>query len=174
MSMVSKGSKKRNRSAQAHLRRKPKYPLLLFLVAFAGFATAAGIWLHGKFGTHPEPQPSTQFSPSSREPAAAASKFDPLKGRWLRPDGGYVIEIHHSAADGSLQADYYNPRPILVSEARAMVRSGKITVFIELRDVGYPGAKYSLTYDPKDDVLAGLYYQPAAAQTFEVIFIRQK
>lgn len=44
-------------------------------------------------------------------------------------------------------------------------------LFIELQDVGYPGATYTLRYNPRQNVLEGLYYQPAAGQTFEVVFV---
>ena len=42
-----------------------------------------------------------------------------LKGRWLRPDGGYVIEIRQVDADGQLDARYFNPSPIRVVAAKA-------------------------------------------------------
>ena len=47
-------------------------------------------------------------------------------------------------------------------------------MFIELRDVNYPGATYNLTYNPKRDQLRGVYYQPAVRQSFDVVFIRMK
>ncbi|MGW8301775.1 MAG: hypothetical protein ACWGNO_06895, partial [Desulfobacterales bacterium] len=67
---------------------------------------------------------------------------------------------------------YFNPRPIHVSQARLTFENKEPQVFIELRDVGYPGATYTLSYLPEQDVLAGLYYQPTAGQSFEVIFTR--
>ena len=45
-------------------------------------------------------------------------------------------------------------------------------VFIELRDVNYPGSTYDLTYEPKNDRLHGIYYQAALQQQFEVVFVR--
>jgi uncharacterized protein (DUF2147 family) len=100
--------------------------------------------------------------------------FDSLKGRWLRPDGGYVIDIRDIDASGKMDAGYFNPRPINVSQAQAS-REGKTTkVFIELRDVNYPGATYNLTYDAERDQLRGVYYQPAVGQSFDVVFIRMK
>jgi len=71
-----------------------------------------------------------------------------------------------------LKAAYFNPRPIHVSQARLTVVDKEPQVFIELRDAGYPGASYALTYHPEQDMLAGLYYQPTAGQSFEVIFVR--
>ena len=40
-----------------------------------------------------------------------------LLGRWVRPDGGYIIHIVDIASDGKLEAKYYNPRPIHVEQA---------------------------------------------------------
>jgi hypothetical protein len=97
-----------------------------------------------------------------------------LVGRWLRPDGGYVIEIQKVDMNGKVEAAYYNPRTINVSQALAARKDGQIHLFFELRDVGYPGATYTLTYDHQNDVLNGLYYQPAAGQTFEVQFLRKE
>ena len=35
--------------------------------------------------------------------------FRKLIGRWLRPDGGHVIDIREIHADGKVDAGYYNP-----------------------------------------------------------------
>jgi uncharacterized protein (DUF2147 family) len=100
----------------------------------------------------------------------AANGFQPLIGRWRRPDGGYVIEIRGIDAAGKIDGGYFNPRPINVARAEASRNGDGVKVFIELLDVGYPGATYTLIYNPRQNVLEGLYYQPAAGQTFEVVF----
>ncbi|MRR59001.1 MAG: hypothetical protein EG824_12430 [Deltaproteobacteria bacterium] len=92
----------------------------------------------------------------------------------MRPDGGYVLELKQIGNDGSLQAAYFNPRPINVSRAELRRKDGKITVFVELRDVNYPGSTYSLHYDPKTDRLTGIYFQALQRQLFEVEFERFK
>jgi hypothetical protein len=102
------------------------------------------------------------------------SGFEVLTGRWLRPDGGYIIQIQSIEAGGKMVAGYFNPRPINVSKAQATKESGRIKVFVELSDVGYPGSTYTLTYDPKEEVLRGVYYQAAAKQSFDVYFTRMK
>lgn len=110
-------------------------------------------------------------------PAASASSGLPLSrltGRWQRLEGGYILEIRGSDASGRLQAAYFNPRAINVSKAAAADSGGALRVFAELRDTGYPGATYSLTYDPQVDRLFGLYTQPAVEQTFDVVFVRMK
>ena len=73
-----------------------------------------------------------------------------------------------------MQAAYLNPKPIHVAKADVSVEGGTPKVFIELRDTGYPGSTYTLTYDPPRDQLQGAYYQAAMRQTFEVTFVRMK
>jgi hypothetical protein len=102
------------------------------------------------------------------------SGFEVLQGRWLRPDGGYIIQVRSVDASGKMEAGYFNPRPINVSKAQATKESGKIKVFVELSDVGYPGSTYTLSYDPKEDVLRGVYYQAAVKQSYDVYFTRMK
>lgn len=97
-----------------------------------------------------------------------------LVGRWIRPDGGYVLELSDINKDGSLKAAYFNPRPINVSRAELLLKKGKMSIFIKLRDVNYPGSTYSLHYDPKTDRLLGTYFQALQRQLFEVEFERFK
>jgi uncharacterized protein (DUF2147 family) len=106
--------------------------------------------------------------------AAAAPNFDKLKGKWLRPDGGYVLEIKQVASDGKMDAAYLNPRPINVSQAAASSEAGKINVFVELRDRLYPGNYYKLIYDAGKDQLAGVYYHLGINQQFDVVFVRME
>lgn len=100
--------------------------------------------------------------------------FAALKSKWVRTDGGYVIEIQSIGADGQMQAAYYNPNPIHVSRAEAKRSGEAVTVFIELRAPGYPGSTYTLIHDPKSDELKGVYYQAVLQQDFDVIFVRSK
>jgi uncharacterized protein (DUF2147 family) len=104
----------------------------------------------------------------------AGADFGPLRGRWVRPDGGYVLEIKDVDTSGKMTAAYFNPRPINVSQAEAALDGTALKVFIELRDMNYPGATYHLTYDPGSDQLRGRYFQPKLQQTFEVHFVRMK
>jgi uncharacterized protein (DUF2147 family) len=102
----------------------------------------------------------------------AKPDFTKLKGRWVRPDGGYILSVKDVDQAGKMDAAYYNPRPINVSKAQAMQEGETLKVFIELRDTGYPGSTYTLIYDPKTDRLGGVYYQAAIQQRFDVIFVR--
>ena len=105
---------------------------------------------------------------------AADADFDPLKGRWLRPDGGYVLEIREIRADGGMDVAYRNPRPIHVGFAKATREGSKLSVFVELQAPNYPGSTYTLTYDPKRDELQGVYFQAVQKQNFDVVFVRSK
>jgi hypothetical protein len=97
-----------------------------------------------------------------------------LIGRWERPDGGYILEINEILKDGKLKASYYNPRPINVARAEFSRKDGTLTVFVELRDVNYPGSKYNLKYDPVTDKLIGTYFQAVQGETYAVEFNRSK
>jgi hypothetical protein len=103
---------------------------------------------------------------------SAESGFRALSGRWLRPDGGYILDIRDVDARGMIDAVYLNPRPIPVARAEATRDSSTLRVFVELRAPGYPGSTYTLTYDPQRDQLAGIYFQAALQQRFDVVFVR--
>ena len=113
-------------------------------------------------------------SPAPTVTAEVKTAFQVLKGRWLRPDGGYVIEVKGIDDSGKMEAAYLNPRPINISKAQATQEGTVTKVFIELRDTGYPGSTYTLTYDPQSDQLKGIYFQAAMQQSFEVFFVRMK
>jgi hypothetical protein len=111
---------------------------------------------------------------SSATVEKAKTDFGTLKGRWVRTDGGYILTIKDVDPAGKMDAAYYNPRPINVSKAHATQEGATLKVFIEMRDTGYPGSTYTLSYDPKTDRLGGIYYQAAMGQRFDVIFVRSK
>jgi hypothetical protein len=113
------------------------------------------------------PPPAVPQAVATPEPV-----FERLTGRWQRPDGGYIIEIRSVESGGRMNAAYFNPQSIHVAKAEASQDGETIHVFIELRDVNYPGSTYNLTYDPADDSLKGIYFQAAIGQTFDVYFLR--
>lgn len=102
------------------------------------------------------------------------TEFSRLEGRWIRPDGGYVLELRNIRKDGSASAAYFNPRPINVFRAEVSRKEGDIRLFVELRDVNYPGSTYTLQYDAAADLLKGAYFQAVQGQTFEIVFERVK
>ena len=97
-----------------------------------------------------------------------------LKGRWVRRDGGYTIVIKSVDPSGTIDATYSNPKPIGVSKAEVSADAGALNVFLELRDQGYLGSTYTLTYDSKCDCLLGIYFHAVLQQKFGVIFQRVK
>ncbi len=104
----------------------------------------------------------------------AGGDFHKLNGRWLRLDGGYVLEIRSVDASGKIDAAYLNPRPINVAKAEATRDGSTVRVFIELRAPNYPGSTYTLTYEPQQDQLKGTYFQAVQQQSFDVAFVRMK
>lgn len=111
---------------------------------------------------------------SGTDSTGSSQDFRPLIGRWVRPDGGYVIEIRAIDAQGKVDAGYYNPRPVNVSRAHVSKPGAELQVFIELRDTGYPGSTYTLVYNPDKDLFLGIYYQAVQDKNYNVVFIRMK
>ncbi len=151
----------------------------LALVAVA----AVGIWWWKSESTNiaPESAPPAETqttntpSPTTAPVGTVARpEFQKLIGKWQRPDGGYVIEIKSVDADGKLDAAYFNPKPIHVARAQAAMDGTSLKMFIELRDVNYPGSTYTLVYGPGSDYFTGVYYQALQQQSFEVNFVRMK
>jgi hypothetical protein len=122
----------------------------------------------------PSPGPSP-VSPAAGVSAPSMQEVSPerLVGRWLRSDGGYVLEIRRAEPDGRLDAAYLNPRSIHVARAEWRREGDSLTVFIELRDVNYPGSTYRLAFSPGPDRLTGAYFQAVERHTFDVMFMRQ-
>jgi len=109
---------------------------------------------------------------SSQKASYADAKL--LAGRWVRPDGGYVLELSLVEDDGTLSAAYFNPRQIRVSQAIWGINEESLALLVVLNDINYPGSKYSLRYDPAADRLHGIYFQAFERQTYEVEFVRNR
>lgn len=107
-------------------------------------------------------------------PASTPAAYAALVGEWVRADGGYVLAVSGVAPGGQATVSYFNPRPIHVARAEAGGESDRIGLFVELRDVNYPGSTYSLAYDPATDQLKGIYYQAAQGAQYEVAFSRRR
>ncbi|RKY91677.1 MAG: hypothetical protein DRQ01_07355 [Ignavibacteriae bacterium] len=97
-----------------------------------------------------------------------------LVGDWVRTDASYLIKINKVNEDGTLESQYFNPKPINVGNANWEESHGNLKVTVELRDVNYPGSTYTLNYLADRDILAGDYYQAVQGLTFYVEFVRKK
>jgi len=104
----------------------------------------------------------------------AGGGFDALNGRWLRPAGGYILEIRSVDPGGKINGVYLNPKPINIAKAEATRDGSTLKVFVELRAPNYPGSTYTLTYDREHDQLRGIYFQAVQQQNFNVYFVRMK
>jgi len=174
--MADQNLKKKNISSRSgQMKKRGKFLVIFSLVAGGCLIIGAVVWRFSQNTSGSAFISSQQpISQSKTYPADTQSDFKDLIGRWIRKDGGYVIEIRSIDANGKMDADYYNPRPINVSVAEASKDNNIVKVFIELRDVGYPGSTYSLAYVPSENMLIGVYYQAKLDQTFEVIFIKME
>jgi hypothetical protein len=97
-----------------------------------------------------------------------------LIGDWVRADYPYKISISAVQDDGNLKAGYFNPKSINVGKATWNNAEGILKIYVELRDVNYPGSNYKLNYNAEKDALAGEYFQAVQGITLEVAFTRVK
>jgi hypothetical protein len=124
--------------------------------------------------TSPEtPAPEPAQAEPAPAPAVAVDR-NKIAGTWQRTDAPYQLVISGIAEDGTLTATYLNPNPIKVSKANWVDAKDVISVFVELRDVNYPGSNYTLTYFPDRDMLIGKYFQAVQGMTYDVAFSRTK
>lgn len=122
----------------------------------------------------PAAAPKSATTPAAASPAtpAAPAPIQRILGRWARSDGDYTLAILSGDTGGILQARYFNPKPINVSRAAWIEAGGRLQILVELNDVGYPGATYTVYHDTATDRLVGQYKQPAQQQTYDIEFTR--
>ncbi len=152
----------------------PPWPIWLLIVV-----VAVGAAVVFRPSRPPSADPSPDASTAAVTPAVAAGTnsnpaFRSLIGKWVREDGGYVLEIRSVDAEGKLQAAYFNPNAIHIAQARSLWENQVIKVFVELQDHNYPGCLYTLAFDPRKDRLTGSYFQAALGETYEVEFVRMQ
>jgi hypothetical protein len=123
------------------------------VVLVATVVLALGFWWWKFMSADIPPRTKLLAQASAASPTTADSnaEFQKLKGQWQRPDGGYIIEIKSIAFNGSMDVAYLNPKSIHVAKAEVSRDGSATKVFIELRDVNYPGSTYTLTYDSARD-----------------------
>ena len=140
--------------------------LMIFLPV--GLAILGIVVLLVRWNATPTTEGTEQVESGTTEPEA----FESAAGRWLRPDGGYILELSRPSPGDKFKATYFNPRPIRVATTRVTHEGTAIRVYVELLDVGYPGSYYDLVYDPAGDRLVGFYFQAKMNATFDVFFVR--
>jgi len=150
--------------------------LTVTVVLAVGIVVAVALLRRGALGGtgSPLPSPAVLGGQSTATAVTATAGFGPLSGRWLRPDGGYILDIRDVDASGKIDAVYLNPRPIHVARAEASGDGAAPQVFVELHAPGYPGSTYTLRYEPQRDQLEGSYFHAALQQRFAVVFVRMK
>jgi hypothetical protein len=156
------------RDATSHYRGLWRVTGRVFLAAFvlAALCLSETFW--------PMAQGALAKSGKSEAPSSKQVDAQRLIGRWVRSDGGYILELREAHEGGGLKAAYFNPRPIRVSEAVWSRQNGKISVWVELQDVNYPGSTYRLEYIPESDRLKGTYFQAVERQTYNIEFVRAR
>ena len=143
------------------------FVLLFILMALAW----RGNWANAGSTTMPAAVETPTTAPSTRV-VVPDDLRQKLIGQWLRLDGGYILTIQSIEADGKVVAIYNNPRPINVSKSQITNEGGRNILFVELRDRGYPGSYYTLSYDSEQDQLKGFYHHLGIGQTFDIYFER--
>ena len=157
---------KRTKKPIKHVRKqRKKWLLSVICLALIGLAAAIFYGLMNRSAT----ELAATISQQKETPY-----FDRLVGNWVRPDGGYVIEIRKIHPDGKVDAAYFNPSPIHVSRSTVSEKDGIIELFIELQGQGYPGSTYTLRYNPAYDAMVGIYFQAVIQQPFDVIFQKKQ
>jgi hypothetical protein len=146
--------------------RKKRSRWLIPVICLVFIGLAAAIWFGLMNGSSTETE-------VTNPPKKITPDFNKLVGAWVRPDGGYVIEISKVHPNGQVDAAYFNPRPIHVSRAHVSEKGRIIELFIELQGKGYPGSTYTLKYVPDSDVMVGIYFQAVIQQQFDVYFQRK-
>jgi hypothetical protein len=171
--MSSKNAAKHSKKNRAEPAGRGKGRFRSPAIAVILVVVAVSVWWGLKRGGSEEHATDRSAGDGSSAQLSSPESAQRLVGRWQRTDAGYVIEIRTVDRAGAVDAAYFNPNPIHVSQALASDAGGALDLFIELMDVGYPGATYKLRYIPEYDALAGVYHQPTAGQDLEVAFQRK-
>ncbi len=141
-----------------HIKRSALFALLVFLTISCGEAKS----------------PEGPTAEPVQAATAVAVDRQKIAGTWQRTDAPYQLVISDIASDGTMKASYLNPNPINVSKANWVDGKGTISIFVELRDVNYPGSNYSLTYFLDRDMLVGKYFQAVEGVTYDISLTRVK
>jgi hypothetical protein len=144
-----------------------KNTFILFLIVALAALVISCSQAQNKKG--PATEVKTDFPAATQKIPADKNR---LVGNWERTDYPYRISISSVQDDGNLKAAYFNPNSINVGKATWINADGVLKIYVELRDVNYPGSNYKLYYNAEKDALAGEYFQAVQGITLEVAFTR--
>lgn len=128
----------------------------------------------GGCGQQAETETSSEETSQAVVPPVVNVDKNKVVGNWVRADAPYQLSISELTEGGSMKAAYFNPKEIHVGKAFWTDQNQAISVYVELRDVNYPGSNYTLSYVPGQDILSGKYFQAVEGATYDVIFTRVK
>ena len=170
--MNSDRHKNRHKTTDSRQRRRFVWPkLIAVLVALATVITIAAYVLYNSRDQRQSVGQTSSMMLLGRQDMPDCSK---LVGDWSRTDGDYIISIRNVDPNGNVQAAYFNPNPINVYQAKFSFQENALKLFLELRDKGYPGSKYNLSYNSGQDILEGTYFAAQIQELYEVVFLRTK
>ena len=169
---------------------KNKKGLAIILILVVGLAGVGVAWKMGAFEKKKRfanmrhlntPMNFRKNMPYEREEPVeqADPTFNPsldwkkMYGEWIRVDGVYSIKVVDIDSEGNLKAEYYNPNPIKVSRTKTLNKGKEMAIFLELQADEYPGSKYNLIYDPREDRLNGHYFHAVQDRYYQVSFKRK-
>src|SRR4029453_3923695 len=91
--------------------RRALVTAIVLLAVAIGVPLGFGWWRAEDADTRPLASSTPPTAPPPPAPrAAAAPGVQKLKGQWLRPDGGYVVEVRSVEDGGTMDVAYFNPR----------------------------------------------------------------
>ena len=110
MSKQRKNTRRGNATTPRAGARRAAVAAIVLLAVVIGAPLGFGWWRAEQADTPPT-APSTQATatPSPAAMAATAPGVQKLQGKWLRPDGGYVIEVRNVEDGGTMDVAYFNP-----------------------------------------------------------------
>src|SRR5258707_14443347 len=99
-------------ASSANKRQNPGKAFIALAVFVVAAAVASWLWTSKHSATAPKAPPPVKAVGTNPPATVAAAKpdFQKLKGKWLRPDGGYVVDVRSVADDGAMDAAYFNPK----------------------------------------------------------------
>lgn len=97
-----------------------------------------------------------------------------LVGEWARTETSCQIKIKEALDNGKLEVSYFDSKSITIGKAYWTKNDVILSLYVELMDETNPGSYYKLDYNPKRDLLVGIYFQVEDKAVQAVEFVRTK